>query len=428
MTHFGVITPPVPGHLHPFGALARELSSRGHRVTFFHAAELESKVRAEGADFRPLGTSWFPEDEFRATIAKLGTLKGAGALRFTIQAIARTTELICRDGPAAIEDAGVEALLVDQTEPAGGSIAEVLRLPFVTVCNALVLNGEPSVPPPFTAWSYRDGAFAELRNRVGYWASRVVTRPLTGLLAKYRRAWGLPRRFRPDDHWSQLLQLSQQPARFDYPRRALPSFFHYTGPLRRTGTTVPFPWEKLDGRPLIYASLGTLQNTKEALFRKFVEACKGLDAQLVLSHGGGLGAAAVAEFSETALVVSYAPQVELLEHASLVLTHAGLNTVLDALSQGVPLVAVPITYEQPAIAERIAWSGAGKIVGLQEASTSRLRAMIQEVLTTPRYAAAARLVQESIRDAGGVARACDLIERAVLERRPVARDAAREAA
>ena len=41
-------------------------------------------------------------------------------------------------------------------------------------------------------------------------------------------------------------------------------------------------------RPLVYASLGTLQNGSEEIFRTIAEACAGLNAQLVISLGGGL--------------------------------------------------------------------------------------------------------------------------------------------
>ena len=61
-------------------------------------------------------------------------------------------------GCARGDQAGtVDALLVDQTEPAGATIAEYWDLPFVTICNALALNREPSVPPPFMDWDYREG-------------------------------------------------------------------------------------------------------------------------------------------------------------------------------------------------------------------------------------------------------------------------------
>ena len=51
MTHFGIISPPVPGHIHPFAALGRELIARGHRVTYLQMIDLEEKIRAEGLDF-----------------------------------------------------------------------------------------------------------------------------------------------------------------------------------------------------------------------------------------------------------------------------------------------------------------------------------------------------------------------------------------
>ena len=51
------------------------------------------------------------------------------------------------------------------------------------------------------------------------------------------------------------------------------------------GETIEFPWQKLDGRPLIYASMGTLQNRQKPIFETIAAACAGLDAQLRLSLG-----------------------------------------------------------------------------------------------------------------------------------------------
>jgi UDP:flavonoid glycosyltransferase YjiC (YdhE family) len=41
------------------------------------------------------------------------------------------------------------------------------------------------------------------------------------------------------------------------------------------------------------------------------------------------------------IIVSHAPQLELLKRTSVCITHAGLNTVLESLAQGVPQVAIP---------------------------------------------------------------------------------------
>jgi MGT family glycosyltransferase len=173
---------------------------------------------------------------------------------------------------------------------------------------------------------------------------------------------------------------------------------------------IPFPWERLDGRPLIYASLGTLQNSREPVFRCFAEACRDLDVQLVISHGGGLSAEQVARLPGDPLVVSYAPQLSLLARANLTLTHAGLNTVLDSLAHGVPLVAIPITYEQPAIARRVEFTGAGKALSLSPLDPFRLKGVIQDVLDRDSYRVAARRMKDAIRQAGGVRRAADVIE------------------
>jgi zeaxanthin glucosyltransferase len=411
--HFGIISPPVPGHLHPFGALGRELIARGHRVTLFHMPDVEERARREGLEFAAIGARDHPAGSLAESLARLTRLNGLAALRFTIEAVAKTTEMFCREGPAALDGAGVDFLLADQTEAVGATLAQRLGLPFITICNALALNREAAVPPPFTAWPYRDTGLAQVRNRLGYAVSDWTMRRIGAVIERYRHNWGLPALESVEESFSKLAQISQQPPAFDYPRRELPASFHYVGPLRRAAPQgVAFPWERLDGRPLVYASLGTLQNGREQTFRCFAEACCGLDVQLVLTHGGGLDERAATTLPGDPLVVSYAPQLELLEHASLTLTHAGLNTVLDSLSWGVPLVSVPITYEQPAIAGRIEWCGAGRVVPFSKLNSGRLREAIREVLAEAGYRAAAGRVRDSIREAGGVSRAAELILRA----------------
>jgi MGT family glycosyltransferase len=409
--HFGIISPPVPGHLHPFGALGRELIERGHEVTLIQVSDLAERAAAEGLGFAVVGESDHPLGSLGQSLSQLATLNGLAALRFTIRAIQKTTEMICRDAPGAIRRAKIQALVVDQTEPAGASVSEHLDLPFVTVCNALALNRERHVPPPFTAWSYRPSRWASIRNATGYAIFDRLMRPITDVVDTYRARWKLPKSVGPADSFSGLAQISQQTQAFDFPRQNLPPHFQYVGPLRRPAAKVDFPWDRLDGRPLVYASLGTLQNRKQELFRCFAEACAQLNLQTVLALGGEVDERFAASLPGDTIAVSYAPQREVLARASLTLTHAGLNTVLDSLSFGVPLVAVPITYEQPAIASRIRWCGAGKVVPFADVTTARLRKTIHQVLTDPTYSTNARAIQRSILEAPGVCGAADCIER-----------------
>jgi hypothetical protein len=71
--------------------------------------------------------------------------------------------------------------------------------------------------------------------------------------------------------------------------------------------------------------------------------------------------------------VNQAPQLPLLGRASLTVTHAGLNTVLESLAQGVPQVAIPVSYDQPGVAARIAHHGTGLVGSLDGLAAPRAR-------------------------------------------------------
>jgi MGT family glycosyltransferase len=220
---------------------------------------------------------------------------------------------------------------------------------------------------------------------------------------------------------SPLAQITQLPEALEFEVVGdKPSGLHYTGPFVHSEQrpAVEFPWERLDGRPLIYASMGTLQNGSEAIFRTIAEACAGLDSQLLISLGGGLDPARLGKLAGNPLVVSFAPQLEILKRAVLVITHAGLNTVLESLCEGVPLVAVPLANDQPGVAARVMARGACVVVPLQRLNAARLRKAVMLVLQDARYREAAQVLQRTIQRMDGSGRAADLIEQ-VLKLRSI---------
>ena len=411
MMHFGIISPPIPGHINPFAALGRELIARGHRVTFLGMVDLEQKIAAEQLDFFPIGHADHPRGSLPESLAQLARLRGLAALRFTIRAVARTSTMVCREAPAAIGRSGINALLVDQMEPAGGAVAEHLGIPFITVCNALAINRDPIVPPPFTPWKYRSTRLARVRNAAGYAISDMLTAPIARAVAEYRSKWKLSALRSPDESFSKLAQICQMPREFDFPRLGLPPNFHYVGPLRRPAAqSVAFPWDKLDGRPLVYASLGTLQNRRPELFRCFADACAGLDVQLVVAHGGGLSDGDAAELPGSPIAVQFAPQLSVLARTRVTITHAGLNTVLDSLTNGVPMLTIPLTYEQPAISRRVETAGAGRTLSIDAITPPRLRRTLEYLLDRPEFRNAALRMRDAILATGGVRQAADVIE------------------
>jgi MGT family glycosyltransferase len=420
MTHFGIICPPFPGHINPLAALGRELQGRGHRVTFLQIPDVELKVRSEGLDFYPLGQSTYQPGSLAEILEQIGKLSDLEALRYSVNFCQHLAEIICQDAPAAIQAAGVEALLVDQLEPSGETVAEFLRMPFICVSCGQAIHRRADVPPFFTPWNYQNTWWARLRNQAAYYLLDRSCKPILQVLNQYRREWNLPTYQHLYASAAQLAHISQQPAAFDFPCANLPNHFHYTGPFRNASPrSVKFPFERLTGQPLIYASLGSLQNTKYEVFRCIAAACEGLDVQLVISHGGGMNAEAAQELPGSPLVVEYAPQFELLAKARLTITHGGLNTVLDSLSNGVPLVAIPITYEQPGTGARIKWTGTGEVIPLARLSVPKLRAAVQRVLRSDSYLNNALRLKQAIHQSGGVQRAADIVEQSVKFGRPV---------
>jgi MGT family glycosyltransferase len=182
---------------------------------------------------------------------------------------------------------------------------------------------------------------------------------------------------------------------------------------------VPFPFEQLTGQPLIYASMGTIQNRLLEVFQTIASACEGLDAQLVISLGGGATPASLPPLPGNPIVVGYAPQLEILQKAALTITHAGMNTTLESLSNGLPMVAIPVANDQPGVAARIAYTGVGEVISLKELSVSKVRSAIVKVLAQESYKKRAIEMQEAIVRAGGVKKAVDIIEQVVLTGKPV---------
>lgn len=411
----GILSFSSPGHYYPLTALGRRLQSRGHDVVYFQVADLEKPIRAAGLRFREIGEHDFPPGSLRARDEEVGKLEGLAALRCGIRGIVRKSQMLFRDAPAAIRDEGVDALIVDQIEPAGGTVAEHLRLPFISVAAALPVNLDASVSPVNFSWSHRVGRWARLRNSVGNTTSELIFSRVVGTINQQRRAWCL----RPingfNDLFSGLAQIAQLPAALELPGRRLPPGFHHTGPWTDAEGRAPvdFPWERIDpSRPLVYASMGTLQNGVLRTFRLIAEACAGLDLQLVISLGGGQNPALLDDLAGDPVVVGYAPQLDLIRQSALTISHGGLNTALESLACGVPMVVLPVTYDQPGVGARVEWAGVGRSVPVARLTLERLRVAVRTVLRDPAYRVRAGLLRSRIEAADGLNRAAESIEAA----------------
>jgi len=154
-------------------------------------------------------------------------------------------------------------------------------------------------------------------------------------------------------------------------------------------------------------------NGLEDIYRMILKAVgPPQNVQLVPSVGTNLNSADLGPIPENTIVVPSAPQVTLLKGAVLCITHAGLNTTLESLAAGVPMVTIPIGYEQPGVAARIAYHGAGEFVEVDDLTVERLFDLIQRERKNPVYRERARYFQKVIAQTHGLDIAASAIEQA----------------
>jgi MGT family glycosyltransferase len=433
MLHIAAFCPPQSGHINPMLALARAVQGKGHRVTYFGFPDAERRVRRAGLGYHSIAAADWPLGRTDAVIAELGGMTGITALRYTLKQGVEQARLFLRDAPAALREERVDGVMSDQTCIGVESVAEHLGLPFVSVADILMMNVEGDVPPPVSPWRYSKRLLPRLRNRAAYRLAAFTTRHLYGAVNARRREWGLKpiRNPREQKHFSQLAQVGQMPAEMDFPRKHLPPVYHYCGAWTDSEerAPVPFPWERLDGRPQIYCSLGTVQNRLQWMFRAIARECEGLDAQLVISLGGGGSPEEYQGLPGDPIVVGFAPQLALLKTAALCICHGGLNTTLEAVQSDVPVVAIPITNDQGGVATRIEYCGIGEmILPDQLKKPGTLRSAVGRVMKEPSYKSNVFRIHEAVRAAGGAERAAEIVIRAVSTGRPVYADATRQVA
>ena len=418
MSHFGVVAPGFYSHFQAFQALAAQLLERGHQVTFFQQADARRWLSDPRIGFRALGALSHPPGSLEASLKRAARPDNPLGLRRVINDLAASTAMLCAELPGALGAERIDALLCDQMEAAGGLVAEALGLPFVSVACALPINREPELPLAVMPFAYRTD---ERSLRVVEGSRKVydwLMRPLSKVLHDASERLGVPPRDGMEHYLSPLAQISQTLHGLDFPRQHLPAHFHAVGPLRNDQHAASGQWPIDPDRPFVFASLGTLQGNRLGMFKQIAVACRALDAQLLIAHCGALNRQQEQYLLRKGAtwVTGFAPQQWALERADAVITHGGLNTVMDAIATCTPMLVMPIAFDQPGVAARVTYRGAGVQVS-RRARAGTISAQLQAVLSQPREALH-RLAAE-LDKAGGASRAADIVEQVMATGRPV---------
>ena len=405
---FGFICPQVPGHLNAIAALARHVQMRGHDVVFLYSSG------ASGLPFIPGEEEERVFSERRAEISKK---QGEEALKFSMSLIMSQSESIIKSLPTIVQSNQIDALIIDYVHFYVELAAIQLGIPYIHVFAAMHFDYSGHTPLLMYGWPHETTAAALARNQDGVAKFLQMLHEANGEIRAQAEAAGLKIDWNdPCSTLSPWASICQVPKAFDFESSHWPSQFHHTGPFHdgQGREPVDFPWEQITGEPLIYASMGTILNGRADVFRTIIAAlAKHKDLQLVLSIGDQIDPQQLGPAPKNAIIVKRTPQLELLKRASVCITHAGLNTVLESLAQGVPQVAIPVAFDQPGVAARIAHHRTGVVTSLDKLTADHLSTLLNEALNNSAYRNNTLRLQRAIDEANGLSAAVDIIEQAL---------------
>jgi MGT family glycosyltransferase len=410
--HVALVAPESASHVETAASVGAALLRRGHRVTYFGFADVEAVPVARGLAFVPLAPREFPRGTVEARLAPIAASSGLPAALRTMGLFRELARVRLATLPRALEAAKIDLLVADQLSPEARTVAELRGIPFVNICSALPINRDVTVPPFFTSWPLDRTPFGIARNRAGYALFESLNAAIRTVVNEFRVSRGLAPQRGPGAGLSPLLQLGPIPEALDFPYEDLPGCFVHAGPLQDPTAPQAGEWDPAirDGRPLVYASFGTVNNGLRALTQDVLDAFRGSPFQLLLSLGGGALRPAALRIPPGAIVRDRVPQRAVLGHASAFITHAGVNSSLEALRAGVPMVAIPLTNDQPGMAARLARSGAARTILPRHVSPARLAEAVVNVVRDGRFARAAEAMRDAIKAAPGADGAATMIE------------------
>jgi len=383
---------PAHGHINPTLPVIHELARRGEQIAYFATPPFARAIAQTGAQFYPYTAGVKVPEQGPGPFAQVST---------TLETLLDFCGLVLDCHLDGVRLWRPTHVMFDSFAPWGGIMAQLLGLPTVASVPSILVNGAidarygsgigtPPEDPRLTPQWYA-GFRARCHSRLlGYPLPEAMTPPQ--LLQTYGDL--------------NLVYTSRlfQPRAEDFEERR----FRFVGPCCTFRPAAPdFPFERLDGRPLVLVSLGTVYGRRPRFLRRCMEELADGPWQVILAAGAesGIGPAAA-----NCIVRPEVPQVEILRRASAFVTHGGMNSVQEALSYGVPMVLAPQAADQFWISARTAELGAGLVLDSSRLESGAIRATLAALLTGTGYAAAAARIAQSLHNAGGPAKAADEIQ------------------
>ena len=376
--------PNASGHINPTLAVVHALTEAGEHITYYAGPEAQEAIERHGALFAPYPDPMPFEGAGYHSVLEVG--------RAMVELTEQAMPLLYK-----LADTKPDYVLFGNCCPWGKLLAEHLGVPSICTTSTLVST-----------------------------APMVLGDPLLILdllpLARLPTLWGLYRRInacraqlglRPRNPIAALIDIFRNEADlnlvFTLPAMQrgaalLSKRYRFVGTSceldRNSGMAFDRAWLADDSLPLVYVSLGTIHNERPEFYHAVVEGLRTLSCRVLVATGPRFDPTSLAGSPEHIRLVPFAPQLEVLQQASVFISHAGMNSLNESLYFGVPLLLAPQTTEQAVNARRVRSLGAGLLLH-RNPTPQQIRSGVERLLQQERYRQQAQRLALDLRACGG---------------------------
>jgi MGT family glycosyltransferase len=392
-----VLNLPEYGHMNATLPLVAELVARGERVVYLATESWRPRVEAAGATFAA----------YEADSALFDPPAHRGGLYSVMAYLIGVAEQVLPDVLRHVERERPDYLLIDSMCVWGRLAQQITGLPAVTLGSVFVPNDAHVSMDDMVRQAY------------GQAPREVLLAGVDALNTYLQISQRIDRRHGTISPSIVEFFANRQPLNIIFTSK----FFHlagdsyddsylFVGPSVAPRVEAPrasFALPEGD-QPLIYVSMGTIFNDQLPFFRAAIDTLADGPWRVVMSTGNRIDRAALwphadRPFPRNIAVHEFVPQLDVLAHASLCITHGGMNTTSEALWHGVPLLVFPQHGDQHLVAARVVELGAGLRLIPPDIEPSRLRALVTQVLGEPSFKQQADRIASSFHASGGAGRA-----------------------
>jgi MGT family glycosyltransferase len=409
-------------------AIARQLQARGHSVAFYTGSRAHALIRGQGFGCFPLGR--ILEERQEELFSPGGVAQGWWRRPWQPASPGKVLSFL-------------QSLLIDTIPPQMADLDAILNdwKPNAILCEPamwaprLILHRTRQIPVALLEFSFAeipgpDVAFPGLglpppRTAAARCQARLHSFVMDLLMLRMRRAVSRMRQYYgvPPLESSVLAAVSELPLvivpscpEYDYDRHDLPATVEYVGLCAwYPPASEPLDWldELPDGRPWVHVSEGTCYTQSPVILRAAAQGLAELPVEVIMTTGTQRGSEGLdlGKLAPNTVVRSWIPHSALLPRTAVNVTHGGGGTVIASLAAGVPMVLVPLMWDQPENAQRVVHAGAGVLLPLRSCSPQRLRRTVLTVLENPSYRRRAKQMAMHLSRYGGPGRAANLLER-----------------